>query len=142
MEFVFLVGKVDMIFFEDDSDNLNETPKFDGNGHDFVEEKLFFGRNDFVIEVISHSKSPRMYEEVVGDVVVKKNCGDKSEVRGDHTLLLTTDDTDDELVVDIFQDFHAGVFIDNMDLSVEVLNIVHQKLVPTSGDDYIQIVFK
>ncbi|KAK9127317.1 hypothetical protein Syun_016114 [Stephania yunnanensis] len=38
-------------------DKFDEARKFDGDGHDFVEDKFVFGDDGFVIEVISHSKT-------------------------------------------------------------------------------------
>ncbi|KAK9151171.1 hypothetical protein Syun_009480 [Stephania yunnanensis] len=49
--FLYADDEVDPIFFEEDFDNFDEAPKFDGDGHDFVENKLVFGDNDFVIKV-------------------------------------------------------------------------------------------
>ncbi|KAK9107631.1 hypothetical protein Syun_023642 [Stephania yunnanensis] len=71
---LFLYGdaKVDPIFFEDDSDNLNERPKFDDDGRDFVEDKVVFGKDDFVIEVVSQ-KNSQVLEVVVGDMIVNKS---------------------------------------------------------------------
>ncbi|KAK9160504.1 hypothetical protein Syun_006845 [Stephania yunnanensis] len=80
-EFLFLYGddEVDSIFLDEDSNNIDEVAKFDSDGHDFLEDKLVFGDNGFVIEMISHFKSPRMLKEVVDDVIVKK-CGDNYSV--------------------------------------------------------------
>ncbi|KAK9121717.1 hypothetical protein Syun_019334 [Stephania yunnanensis] len=56
--FLYGDGEVDMIFIEEDSDNVDVAPKFDGNWHDFVEDKLVFGLvfgdEGFVIEVMLH----------------------------------------------------------------------------------------
>ncbi|KAK9125532.1 hypothetical protein Scep_014378 [Stephania cephalantha] len=56
----FLYGdnEVNLIFFKEDSNNFDNAPKFDGDGHDFVENKLVFRDNGFVIEVISHPNCP------------------------------------------------------------------------------------
>ncbi|KAK9100180.1 hypothetical protein Scep_023610 [Stephania cephalantha] len=60
---LFLYGdsKVDPIFFDEDFDNLDKGPKFDDDGPDFVEDKVVFGDDDFVIEVVSH-KNPQAAE--------------------------------------------------------------------------------
>ncbi|KAK9089027.1 hypothetical protein Scep_028109 [Stephania cephalantha] len=79
--FLYGDGEVDLIFFEEDSDNFDEEPKFNGVGCEFVEDKLVFGDDNIVIEVISHSKSPGILEKVVGDAIVEK-CEDNYPVEG------------------------------------------------------------
>ncbi|KAK9128641.1 hypothetical protein Syun_017438 [Stephania yunnanensis] len=73
----FLYGddEVDLIFFKD-SDTFDDAPKFDSDGYDFVKDNLVFGDDDFIIEMTSHSKSPQVLEEVVGDAITKK-CYDE-----------------------------------------------------------------
>ncbi|KAK9149520.1 hypothetical protein Scep_008277 [Stephania cephalantha] len=53
-----------------------------------------------------------------------------------------TDDSDDELVVDILQDSHDGDFVDNFDLSIEVSSNVSKIYVPSEYDEFVEIVFK
>ncbi|KAK9121253.1 hypothetical protein Syun_018870 [Stephania yunnanensis] len=48
--FLYDDGKVDPIFFEEDFDNFDDELNFDGDGQDFVEDKLVFGDDGFVIE--------------------------------------------------------------------------------------------
>ncbi|KAK9115969.1 hypothetical protein Sjap_014916 [Stephania japonica] len=70
---LFLYGdvrRIDPIFFEEESKNFNEAPKFDSDGYNFVEDKIVFGEVDFVIEVVSLFKVPQVLEEVVGDTGV------------------------------------------------------------------------
>ncbi|KAK9153172.1 hypothetical protein Sjap_000652 [Stephania japonica] len=145
--FLYGDGEVDLIFFEN-SDNFDEAPKFDDDGYDFVEDELVFRDDGFVIEVISHSKSPQMLEDVVGDAVVEK-CRNNYPVEGvvgakvkfatvKHFCLLTKD----ELVVDILQDPHNGVSVDNFNLMVEVPNVVPHRHIPSNNDEFIQFVFE
>ncbi|KAK9162855.1 hypothetical protein Syun_003757 [Stephania yunnanensis] len=146
--FLYDDDEVDSIFFEDDSDNFDNAPKFDDDGHDFVDDKLVFGDNDFVVEVISHSKSLRCLKRwllMVSSTInysVKKVVETKMKFATTKHFCSLTDDMDDELAINVFQDFHSGVFVNNMDFSIEVLNIDHKKHVPTSGVDCIQIVFQ
>ncbi|KAK9166122.1 hypothetical protein Scep_001313 [Stephania cephalantha] len=88
----------DPIFFKEDSNNFDEAPKFDGDGHDFVEDKLVIEDDDFVIKVISHSKSPQVLEEVVVDGVidnypVKKVVETKVKFAATKHFCLLNDDT-------------------------------------------------
>ncbi|KAK9116737.1 hypothetical protein Sjap_015684 [Stephania japonica] len=65
--------RIDPIFFEEESKNFDEAPKFDSDGYNFVEDKIVFGEDDFVIEVVSLFKVPQVFEEVVGDTSVNKS---------------------------------------------------------------------
>ncbi|KAK9119278.1 hypothetical protein Scep_017371 [Stephania cephalantha] len=49
-----------------------EINEFDDDGRDFVGDKVVFGEDDFVIEVVSH-KNPQVLEVVVGDMIVNKS---------------------------------------------------------------------
>ncbi|KAK9146524.1 hypothetical protein Sjap_006427 [Stephania japonica] len=64
--------QVDLIFFEEDSENLDEGPKFDNDGHDFVENKVVFGDDNFFVEVV-YRKNTQVLEMVIGDTVVNKS---------------------------------------------------------------------
>ncbi|KAK9156187.1 hypothetical protein Sjap_003667 [Stephania japonica] len=58
---LFLYGdarRIDPIFFEEDFENFDEEPKFDSDGYDFVEDKLIFGEDGLVIEVVSLFEVP------------------------------------------------------------------------------------
>ncbi|KAK9109320.1 hypothetical protein Sjap_017380 [Stephania japonica] len=73
---LFLYGdarRIDQIFFEEDFENFDEEPKFDSDGYDFVEDKLIFGDDDLVIEVVSLFEVPQELEEVVRDVDVNND---------------------------------------------------------------------
>ncbi|KAK9100582.1 hypothetical protein Scep_024012 [Stephania cephalantha] len=48
--------EIDPIFFKEDFDNLDKGPKFNDDGHDFVEDKIGFGDEGFVIEVYRDTK--------------------------------------------------------------------------------------
>ncbi|KAK9085349.1 hypothetical protein Sjap_025760 [Stephania japonica] len=53
---LFLYGdtqRIDPIFFEEDFKNFDEEPKVDSDRYDFVEDKLVFGEEGLVIEVVS-----------------------------------------------------------------------------------------
>ncbi|KAK9155129.1 hypothetical protein Sjap_002609 [Stephania japonica] len=73
---LFLYGdarRIDPIFFEEDFENFDEEPKFDSDGYDFVEDKLIFGEDSLVIEVVSLFEVPQELEEVVRDVDVNND---------------------------------------------------------------------
>ncbi|KAK9158931.1 hypothetical protein Scep_005505 [Stephania cephalantha] len=70
--FLYGDGKVNPIFFEEDSDNLDEGPKFDDDGCDFVEDKVVSGDDGFIIEVVSY-KDPQVLKVVVGGTIVNKS---------------------------------------------------------------------
>ncbi|KAK9137703.1 hypothetical protein Sjap_008297 [Stephania japonica] len=73
---LFLYGdarRIDPIFFEEDFKNFDEEPKFDSDGYDFVEDKLVFGEDGLVIEVISLFEVSPELEEVVRDVDVNND---------------------------------------------------------------------
>ncbi|KAK9090844.1 hypothetical protein Sjap_024021 [Stephania japonica] len=73
---LFLYGdarRIDPIFFEEDFENFDEEPKFDSDGYDFMEEKLVFGEDGLVIEVVSLFEVPQELEEVVRDVNVNND---------------------------------------------------------------------
>ncbi|KAK9137698.1 hypothetical protein Sjap_008292 [Stephania japonica] len=73
---LFLYGdvrRIDPIFFEEDFENFDEEPKFDSDGYDFVEDKLVFGEDGFVIEVVSLFEVSQVLEEVVRDVEVNND---------------------------------------------------------------------
>ncbi|KAK9125481.1 hypothetical protein Scep_014327 [Stephania cephalantha] len=57
---LFLCGdsEVDPIFFKEDSDDLDEGPKFDNDGRDFVEDKVVFEEGDFFIENVCAEATP------------------------------------------------------------------------------------
>ncbi|KAK9157575.1 hypothetical protein Scep_004149 [Stephania cephalantha] len=146
---IFLYGddEVYPIFFEEDSDNFGETPKFDGDGCEFIEDKLVFEDD----EVIFHSESPRMLEEVLGNAVVEK-YGDNYPVKKvveikvkfaivKHFCSLTNI-MDDKLVGEVLQSPHNGVSVDNFDLSIEVSSNVSKIHVPLSDDKFFEIVFE
>ncbi|KAK9155400.1 hypothetical protein Sjap_002880 [Stephania japonica] len=63
----------DPIFFEEDFENFDEEPKFDSDGYDFVEDKLVFGDDSLVIEVVLLFEVPQELEEVVCDVDVNND---------------------------------------------------------------------
>ncbi|KAK9122956.1 hypothetical protein Sjap_012558 [Stephania japonica] len=73
---IFLYGyawRIDPIFFVEESKNFDEEPKFVSDGYDFVENKIVFGEDGFVIEVVSKFKVPQVLEGVVGDTHVNKS---------------------------------------------------------------------
>ncbi|KAK9085390.1 hypothetical protein Sjap_025801 [Stephania japonica] len=73
---LFLYGdarRIDPIFFEEDFENFDEEPKFESDGYDFVEDKLIFGEDGLVIEVVSLFEVPQELEEVVRDVDVNND---------------------------------------------------------------------
>ncbi|KAK9145026.1 hypothetical protein Sjap_004929 [Stephania japonica] len=73
---LFLYGdarRIDPIFFEEDFENFDEEPKFDSDGYGFVEDKLVFGEDGLVIEVVSLFEVPQELEEVVRDVDVNND---------------------------------------------------------------------
>ncbi|KAK9128591.1 hypothetical protein Syun_017388 [Stephania yunnanensis] len=128
-------------------DNYDEVPKFDSDGHDFAEDKLVFADDGFVIEVISHSKSSRVLEEVVVDGVVnnypvKKVMEIKLMFMTTKHFCSLTDDMDDELVIDVFQDSYGGASVDNFDLSIEVSSNVLKIHVPSSDGKFMEIVLR
>ncbi|KAK9123629.1 hypothetical protein Sjap_013231 [Stephania japonica] len=51
--------------------NFDEPPKFDAGDEDFIEDRVVFGDNGHVIEVISQSTSPQVLETVVDNGVVE-----------------------------------------------------------------------
>ncbi|KAK9091604.1 hypothetical protein Sjap_024781 [Stephania japonica] len=65
--------RIDPIFFEEDFENFDEEPKFDSDGYDFVEDKLIFGEDGLIIEVVSLFEVPQELEEVVRDVDVNND---------------------------------------------------------------------
>ncbi|KAK9137705.1 hypothetical protein Sjap_008299 [Stephania japonica] len=73
---LFLYGdarRIDPIFFEEDFENFDEEPKFDTDGYDFVEDKLVFGEDSLVIEVVSLFEVSQELEEVVRNVDVNND---------------------------------------------------------------------
>ncbi|KAK9122920.1 hypothetical protein Sjap_012522 [Stephania japonica] len=73
---LFLYGdtqRVDPFFFEEDFENFDEEPKFDNDVYDFMEDKLVFGDDGLIIEVISLFGVPQVLEEVVRDVGVNND---------------------------------------------------------------------
>ncbi|KAK9158331.1 hypothetical protein Scep_004905 [Stephania cephalantha] len=96
--FLYGEGEVDLIFFKEDSDILDEASKFDDDdGHDFVKK---CGDN-YPIEGVFATK--------VMFVTVKHFCS-------------LTNITDDELVEEVLQNLNNGVFIENFGLPIEVSN--------------------
>ncbi|KAK9137804.1 hypothetical protein Sjap_008398 [Stephania japonica] len=76
---LFLYGdarRIDPIFFEEDFENFDEEPKFDSDGYEFVEDKLIFGEDGLVVEVVSLFEVPQELEEVVRDVDVNNDSLD------------------------------------------------------------------
>ncbi|KAK9117735.1 hypothetical protein Sjap_016682 [Stephania japonica] len=57
---------------EKESKNFDELLKSDSDGYDFVEDKIVFREDDFVIEVVSLFKVPQVFE-VVGDTGANKS---------------------------------------------------------------------
>ncbi|KAK9113897.1 hypothetical protein Syun_020694 [Stephania yunnanensis] len=105
----------------------------------YGEVDLIFFKEDFD----NFDEAPiKVVDGVVNNYPVKNIVKTKVKFTTTKHFNSLTDDTYDELVTEVLEDSHCGVFADNMDLLVEVLNIIHQKHVPTSGDYYIQIVFK
>ncbi|KAK9157809.1 hypothetical protein Scep_004383 [Stephania cephalantha] len=70
--FLYGDGEIDQIFFTENSNNLDEGPKFDDDMHNFIEDKVVFGDDGFVIKVVSH-KNPQVLEVVVGNTIVNKS---------------------------------------------------------------------
>ncbi|KAK9146566.1 hypothetical protein Sjap_006469 [Stephania japonica] len=74
---LFLYGdarRINPIFFEEDSDNFDEEPKFDSDGYDFVEDKLVFGEDGLVIEVVSSLvEVPQVLEKEVHDLIINND---------------------------------------------------------------------
>ncbi|KAK9109086.1 hypothetical protein Sjap_017146 [Stephania japonica] len=60
------------IFFKEDFDNLDKGPKLNEDVYDFVEDKIVFGDDSFIMEVVSH-KNPQVFEMVIDDTVVNKH---------------------------------------------------------------------
>ncbi|KAK9146412.1 hypothetical protein Sjap_006315 [Stephania japonica] len=50
-----------------------DEPKFDSDGYDFVEDKLVFGEDGLVIEVVSLFEVPQELEEAVRDVDINND---------------------------------------------------------------------
>ncbi|KAK9128552.1 hypothetical protein Syun_017349 [Stephania yunnanensis] len=53
-------SKVDLIFFKEDSDDLDKGPKFDNDEHDFVEDKV-----NFVVRFSDDDVKPIFEDKVV-----------------------------------------------------------------------------
>ncbi|KAK9146177.1 hypothetical protein Sjap_006080 [Stephania japonica] len=135
--------------FEDKEEQVNfdETPKFDVCDEDFIEDRVIFGDDGHVIEVIPQSTNPRVLETVFDDGVidnylVEKVVKTKVKFAATKHFCSLTDDMDDELVVDALQDSHGGVFVDNFSLMVEVQDIVLKIFVPSSSVHLVKISCK
>ncbi|KAK9123567.1 hypothetical protein Sjap_013169 [Stephania japonica] len=63
----------EFIFFEEESVNFIEVPKFDSDEYKFVEDKIAFGDDSFVIEVVLLFEVPQVFEEVVDDTGINKS---------------------------------------------------------------------
>ncbi|KAK9090959.1 hypothetical protein Sjap_024136 [Stephania japonica] len=120
--------------FEDKGEQVNfdEVPKFDVGDGDFIEDRVVFGDDGHVIEVISQFASFRVLETVIDDGVVdnylvEKGVETKVQFVATKHFCSLTNDRDEELVVDGLQDSHGGVFVDN------VQDIVPQILVSSSS---------
>ncbi|KAK9137772.1 hypothetical protein Sjap_008366 [Stephania japonica] len=90
---LFLYGdprRIDPIFFKEESDNFDKVPKFDSDRHNFVEDKLVFGEDGLVIQVVSLFEVPQVLEEVVRDVSV--NNDSLGLIAKAKVLKLATDD--------------------------------------------------
>ncbi|KAK9122985.1 hypothetical protein Sjap_012587 [Stephania japonica] len=122
---LFLKKKTDFSFdgkgeFEDEEIyvNFDEPPKFDVGEEGFIEDRVVFGDDGYVIEVIPQSTNPRVLKTVVNDGVAdsyhfQKGVETKVKFARTKHFCSLTDDMDEELVVDTLQDFNGGVFVDN-----------------------------
>ncbi|KAK9153964.1 hypothetical protein Sjap_001444 [Stephania japonica] len=105
--------------------NFDEPPKFDVGDEDSIEERVLFGDDGHVIKVISQSTIPQVLETVVDNGVLDNYLIEKcveTKVKFARAKLFCSlnDDMDEELVVDVLQDSHDGVFVDNFSFEVKV----------------------
>ncbi|KAK9092433.1 hypothetical protein Syun_027344 [Stephania yunnanensis] len=122
-------------------------PKFDIDDEEFIKDKVVFGDYGVVIEVIPRSTTSQVREAMLSDGVtnnytIKKVVETKVKFAATKHFCSSTNDTDDELVVDVLQDSYDGMPVDNFDLSIEVSSNVRKIHVPSSDDNFIEIVFE
>ncbi|KAK9096253.1 hypothetical protein Sjap_021750 [Stephania japonica] len=130
--------------FEDKEEQVNfdAMPKFDVGDEDSIEDRVVFGDDGHVIEVISQSASPRIlktmvYDGVVDNYLIEKGVETNVKFAATRHFCSLADDMDEELAVDALQESHDGVFVDNdQDIFPQILILSNSvELVKISYED-------